>query len=141
MSEAETPRNVLDASVALKWVLKEDHSSKALALRDEFQRGFRELIAPDIFPVEVAHVLSKAVRQNKLKAAEAELHLANIWTTLPQLVSSLDLMERAFEISCDTRTSLYDALYLALAELEGPLITADAKVAKLKFPVVELHAL
>lgn len=134
-------RYVLDASVALKWVLDEDHSDKARNLREPYHRGDHELISPDIFSVEVAHVLSKGVRQNKLTKDEAELHLGNIWTSLPQLVPTIDLMERAFEISCDTRTSLYDCFYLALAEQEGPLVTADAKVAKLPFSVIELRAL
>jgi len=131
-------RYVLDASVALKWVLTEDHSVEARELRNAYRRGVHELLAPDIFMVEVPHVLSKAVRQRKLTSGEAELHLANVWTTLPQLVPSVDLTERAFEISCRFRTSYYDALYLALAVEEGPFLTADAKLAKLPFPVVEL---
>jgi len=134
-------RYVLDASVALKWVLDEDYSLKAREIREAYQRGVHELLAPDIFTVEVPHVLAKAVRQRKLTSGEAELHLANIWTTLPQLVPSIDLTERAFEISCRLRTSYYDALYLALAVEEGPFLTADAKLAKLPFPVVELSKL
>lgn len=134
-------RYVLDASVALKWVLNEDHSLKVRDLREAYQRGVHELLAPDIFMVEVPHVLSKAVRQRKLTSGEAELHLANVWTTLPQLVPSIDLTERAFEISCLFRTSYYDALYLALAEQEGAFLTADAKLGKLPFPIIELSKL
>lgn len=40
---------VLDASVALKWVLPEANSDKALALRDAFDRQVDELIAPHFF--------------------------------------------------------------------------------------------
>ena len=36
---------VLDACVALKWVLPEPDSSKAVALRDDFQRHIHELLA------------------------------------------------------------------------------------------------
>ena len=45
---------VLDSSVAVKWVLPELDSTKALRLAD-FQAGLHELIAPDVFPVEVGH--------------------------------------------------------------------------------------
>jgi hypothetical protein len=37
---------VLDASVALKGVFQEVDSANALRVRDEFQRGVCELIAP-----------------------------------------------------------------------------------------------
>ncbi len=47
---------VLDASVAVKWVLPEPDTVNAL--RDAYRNGIHELIAPDIFPVEVAHALT-----------------------------------------------------------------------------------
>jgi hypothetical protein len=37
---------VLDASVALKWVLTEPDSSKALSIRDDFRKQVHELLAP-----------------------------------------------------------------------------------------------
>ncbi len=43
---------VLDASVALKWVLPEPNSDKALALRDLAQLRIDELISPSFFPME-----------------------------------------------------------------------------------------
>jgi predicted nucleic acid-binding protein len=54
---------VLDASVGLKFVLKEPDSPNALILRDEFRRGLHELLVPDIYPVEVAHALTRAERK------------------------------------------------------------------------------
>ncbi len=53
-------RYVLDSNVALKWVLPEADSDKATALRDDYHAGIHELIAPDIFPVECLHALTKA---------------------------------------------------------------------------------
>ena len=43
---------VLDASVAIKWVLPEVDSPKALGVRNDYRRALRELIAPDIFKVD-----------------------------------------------------------------------------------------
>lgn len=43
---------VLDASVALKWVLTEPDSPKALFVRDDYRKQLHELLAPDLFPVE-----------------------------------------------------------------------------------------
>ena len=135
-------RYVLDASVALKWVLDEPEIDRALFLLKEYQLGAVELLAPDIFPVEIAHVLSKGFRQNKLTAAEADAHLASLLTTLPQLVPSIDLLPRAFAIAQETKTALYDALYLALGESENAaVVTADLKLAKLPYKVIAIENL
>ncbi len=101
-----------------------------------------ELVAPDIYPVEIAHVLAKGFRQGKLTAAEADAHLGNILTSLPQLIPSFELLPRAFAIAQQTRTGLYDALYLALGEAESiSVVTADLKLAKLSFNVIDIHEL
>jgi len=48
-------RYVLDSAVALKWVLPEIDSDKADRLRDDCRKAVHELLAADVFPVEVAH--------------------------------------------------------------------------------------
>jgi predicted nucleic acid-binding protein len=58
---------VVDASVALKWVLTEPDSNKALSLRDDFRNQLNELLAPDILPVELAHALTRAERKGIIK--------------------------------------------------------------------------
>ena len=45
---------VVDASVALKWVLPEAQSGEACKLRDDFQKRLHELLAPDVFPFVVS---------------------------------------------------------------------------------------
>ncbi len=49
---------VLSASVALKWVLPEIHADKAKQLRDDYENQIHELIAPDVFAVEVSQALA-----------------------------------------------------------------------------------
>ena len=49
--------NVLDASVILKWFLEEEGTSQALRLREEFYRGEREIVVPDLLLMEVANAL------------------------------------------------------------------------------------
>lgn len=53
-------RYVLDSCVALKWVLPEKDTPQAVWLRTAFRRGLHELLAPSIYPVEVAHALARA---------------------------------------------------------------------------------
>ncbi len=64
-------RHVLDASVALKWVLMEADSAKARQLRDDFRAGIHVLIAPDSFELEIAHALTKAERRGMIQDAAA----------------------------------------------------------------------
>src|SRR5260370_783903 len=62
---------VLDASVALSWVMPRPLTSKALALRDDFRNHIHELIAPSTFGAEVASGLTKAERQKLIPAVMA----------------------------------------------------------------------
>jgi predicted nucleic acid-binding protein len=54
---------IIDSNVALKWVLPEQGTDKAIQLRDDFRSAVHELLAPDIFPVEVLHALTRAERR------------------------------------------------------------------------------
>ncbi|MBI1829913.1 MAG: type II toxin-antitoxin system VapC family toxin, partial [Planctomycetes bacterium] len=62
---------VLDASVAIAWVLSRPQTAKALKLRDEYLNGIHDLIAPDIFPGETASALTKSERQKVISVGDA----------------------------------------------------------------------
>ncbi len=74
---------VLDASVAVKFVLPEHDSAKALTLEADFRNHVHDLIAPDTFPIEVAHALTKAERRGLLLPGEAETRLPVFLPTRP----------------------------------------------------------
>lgn len=137
-------RYVLDASAALCWVLPRPNTGNALQLRAEFQNAVHELIAPSVFPGEVASALTKAERQKLVPVGEARPLLGQIMRTPPVMHSYEPLLDRAVDISSQTRGGLYDCLYVALAEREGcELVTDDQKlVANLKphFPFIVLLA-
>jgi predicted nucleic acid-binding protein len=130
---------VLDSSVALKWVLPEADSGKAIRLRDEYRHGIHELISPDIFTPEVANGLATA-DQARIKAGEAGSLLLDIVRQTPVVHSSSKLLIRAIEVSIATRQAVYDCIYLALAETEPcELVSADdAFIRKMQaqFPFV-----
>lgn len=46
---------VIDSSVAFKWFVAEVDTDRAIRLRDDFLTGAIELVAPDFFPIEIAH--------------------------------------------------------------------------------------
>jgi predicted nucleic acid-binding protein len=127
---------VLDASVALKWVLPEPDSAKADQLRTEFVNGIHQLLAPEMFPVEVAHALARAERKKLLAPPQGSILLADVLTTLPRLVPALpDLLPKSFAIASRRRIGVYDCLYVALAQQEHcELITADIKLVRVLQP-------
>lgn len=122
-------RYVLDSNVGIKWVLPEADSPQAIALRDDFRQGLHELIAPDVFPVEVAHALARAERRGIIASPEAIVRFRQIAVVLPLLHFHLPLLPRALEIASQAKIGVYDCLYVALAEQEGcELITADKRL-------------
>lgn len=122
---------VLDSSVALKWALPEADSGKAIRLRDEYSNGIHELLAPDIFPSEIANGLASAERQQRIRPGESAIFLNDVLSAAPALHHSSPLLIRAMEIAISTKQAVYDALYVAMAEAQGcELVTADDKLAR-----------
>jgi len=120
---------VLDSCVALKYVLPESDSSKAIQVRDDFRNGVHELVAPDVFPIEVAHSLAKAERRGIILPGDGAKKMADVFVFMPDLHPYLPLLPRAFAIATAARLGVYDCLYVALAEREGcQLLTADARL-------------
>jgi predicted nucleic acid-binding protein len=120
---------ILNSSVGFKWHVQEIDSDKAVRIRDDFLKGVTELLAPDVFPVEIVHSITRAERQGRITPAEGAIHVQDMLVMLPDLHGSLSLLPRAYEISSLTRQGVYDCLYVALAEREGcELLTADTKL-------------
>jgi predicted nucleic acid-binding protein len=131
---------VLDASVALKWVLPEKDTPKAVSLRNAYRQQLHELVSPDVFPGELAHALTKAERRGILVPPEAARRLLLVLRAAPRLYPYLPLLRRAVEISSQSRVGVFDCLYVCLAEREGcEMLTADDRLVKnlqLQFPFV-----
>jgi predicted nucleic acid-binding protein len=123
---------VIDASTGFKWSVTEPLSDKAKKLRDGFRNAVHELLAPDLFPTEVANALLVAERRGAILPGQGTLFLADILTTLPRIHPSTPaLLPRAYAIAELMQASVYDCLYVALAEKEGcELITADDKLVR-----------
>lgn len=131
---------VLDSNVALKWVLPEPDSAKAISLRDDFRNQVHELLAPDILPVEVAHALARAERRKIIKPPEGTQKLVDVLNTPLQYQPYVSLLPRAFGIASAMQIGVYDCLYVALAIAEGcELVTADDKLIRnlqTRFPFI-----
>lgn len=113
---------VVDASVAVKWLVREEGTEQArelLTIPDP-------LIAPDWLFVEAASTFWKKVKRSELLWIHAERHLDDLPQFFDQVHTAADLVGAAFKWSLRLRHSVYDCVYLALAEREqAGLVTAD----------------
>jgi len=116
---------IVDASVAVKWVLPEAGSQAAAALREQD----RDLTAPSLIVAEVGNAIWRAARSGAVQRSEATegLEAALLW--FQSLVPLEELRSRALTLAIELKHPIYDCFYLALAERESaPLVTADEAV-------------
>lgn len=117
---------VVDASVALKWVLQEQGSDRAIALLADEMLG-----APDLFWVECANVLWVKARRGQIDRADANAALAAIDAAPVSAIPARSLVTAAQTIAFELDQTVYDCLYLAAALAQGAVfVTADEAFAK-----------
>jgi predicted nucleic acid-binding protein len=112
---------VVDASLALKWVLSEADSSTAITLLQKWNTDNMEVIAPALFTYEATNILYRQVVTGKLSFDEVKKLLTKLFSIgiLLSFAQHKEISIRAMEISHRFGLSAaYDAHYLALAEHE-----------------------
>lgn len=115
---------VIDASVAVKWVVEEPGTSEALALRRKAR-----LIAPELLIAECANILWKKARRKELTAEEARIAARLLQAAEFELLPTRALLEKATRLAMDLDHPASDCLYLALAvDQNCPLVTADERL-------------
>lgn len=113
---------VLDASVVVDLLL--DVKPYAPQVRQVVSRHAAALAAPHLLDVEVAQVLRRFVMARAITAVRAREALEDLAALPIQRFAHLPFIERAFDFH--QNLTVYDALYLALAEgLGGTLVTRD----------------
>lgn len=116
---------VVDASVAVKWVLPESDTDRAVTLLS----ADHQLLAPDLMQVEVANVLWKRYRRGELTAEDGTVLLTAMARVPVRRFADAPLLEAAFAIASTFGRSVYDSVYVALALREhARLVTADRRL-------------
>jgi predicted nucleic acid-binding protein len=115
---------VVDASVAVKWVVEEPDSGPARSL------AHARLEAPDLLHVECANILWKKARIGDLTRRDAAGCLDVLLHAPVTLTGSRELLDLALDLSLEWQHPVYDCVYVALAIRRGvPLVTADRRLA------------
>lgn len=123
---------VIDAGVALAALLDDDeHTAWAREVMSE-----RDLAAPELLSVEVAHLLRKSVSQGLLTAHEGRGALADLLDVVDDFYPHGPFVPRIWELQSNVTS--YDSAYVALAEALGaPLATLDRKLSRAPGPRCE----
>ena len=117
---------VVDASVVVKWLVDEDDSPLALALRAK-----QGVSAPDFVLIECRNVLLTKTRRKLLTPADAIRAESAIDAAGLELLPSQRFLTEAFALALELGEPIYDCIYLAAAiALDRQLVTADANFCK-----------
>lgn len=117
----------LDASVAVKWLLRdEDHVTHALALRTAIIAHDLAVTVPPNFPIEVAHALVRAVRRGRFDPGDLDRGIQAIMDLDFELDARPEIAIGAARLAHRLGTSAHDAAYLVVANARGAtFVTAD----------------
>jgi predicted nucleic acid-binding protein len=117
---------VVDASVAIKWVVDEAGTIEAVALRQK-----AKLIAPELLIPECANILWKKVQRKDLSKDVARIAARLLKGAELELLPMRALLEEATLLAIDLGHPAYDCLYLALAIANDcSFVTADERLAR-----------
>ena len=117
---------VVDASVIGHWLLTTRVPISELPEHDV--RGTL-LAAPHLLDAEVGHLLRRHVLTGVARPARARIALETFLAFPIERYPHATLLPRAFALR--DNATIYDALYLALAEaLQAPLLTRDRRLAR-----------
>ncbi|MEI5663863.1 type II toxin-antitoxin system VapC family toxin [Bosea sp. CCNWLW174] len=121
---------VLDASFIVKLLVDESGSRLAQAVLEGYEAAGSVFLAPSHALAEIGEVLCRKLRKGSIESVQFERAL----DSATRRVASNDLtslLAVAAKIAIDHGVSVYDALYVALADQAGALmLTADRKLAE-----------
>lgn len=113
---------VVDASVVIKWFIPEVHTIAAARLLEKKLR----LLAPNLIFAEVGNILWKKQRLQELTLDIASAILDDFKRLPFDSYENEFLLDAAWQIATTYKCTVYDSLYVALAQTENCLlVTAD----------------
>lgn len=118
-------RFVIDAGVALKWVVSEAGSEEAAGLKNA-----ASLMAPDLIVSQWCAALAEKVRRREMGVDDALLAARVLQHADLELRPMRTLLLEATRLALIVQRPIDACFYLALAVSEGcPLVTADVAMA------------
>lgn len=115
---------VVDASVVAHWILTRQPSQLPASLGADV-----ELAAPHLIDAEVGHAIRRHLLMGLISTDRAKIALEDFMVLPIERYAHTTLLPRAFALR--DNATIYDALYLALAEaLDTNMLTRDKALAR-----------
>ena len=119
-------RLVVDASVAVEWLVAEEDSDAA----DRLLAGGDDLHAPRLMASEVANALCRKARMGEIERGRAGILMAAVSEMPVHWSSDETVCADAVRLAVALDRPVYDCVYLALAHrIDTQLVTADTRFA------------
>ncbi len=114
---------VIDASVAIKWLVEEQGTVEALSILAK-----AKLSAPDLLVAECANILWKKVRRDEFCKDEARIAAGLLEQADIEILPTRHLLASSTRLAIELDHPAYDCIYLALAiERDWQFATADER--------------
>ena len=120
---------VVDASMAVKWLVVEEHTQEANALARRWSAEGTQMVAPYYMRVEATNAIYKRMVRGESTLEAVAIGIEVLLSMAIEFRDVSGLHIRATQLASELRQgAVYDAHYLALAEsLECELWTADQR--------------
>src|SRR5688572_1359356 len=137
------PSVVVDASIAVKWLVPEPGSDWAIQRRESWREQDLFPCAPDFLLVELHNIIWKKARRGQIQPTDPVIGLVPTFGLNLNWWPAQSLLSTAFLRAIQHDITIYDALYVALAQhLRATLCTADLVLAaKLRDAGISLDVL
>jgi predicted nucleic acid-binding protein len=117
---------VVDASVAVKWLVYEESSDIAVA----FARNNNSFVTPRMIVTEVANALARKAIQGVISSENAKQQFTKLPYFFDEIFSVDDLVANALHNACQFRHPVYYLIYVEGARRRGiQLVTADQRLS------------
>ncbi len=123
--------HVLDTSALIRLFFADGPMPAGLVeLARDVDAGGAALVAPELIWVEAAHAVQRKLRRGELSSSERDAVWRALRRTPVEVLPIVRHVDRALALSVALDVSVYDAMYLAVAEhVDGRLWTADKDLA------------
>ena len=113
---------VVDASLAVKWLVREDDTDKALAMLRAWYDDEVTPAAPHLLPFEVANALHRKVLRGQLSVGDSARMILQLRGSRLELHQTADLHSRALELASELQQvpQLPPQHYAVLQSLGNP---------------------
>ena len=118
---------VLDASIAVRFLLAEDLSEKAELVLEDFLKGKLDLLSPELLVYEVGNTLWKSIKKGFIGLDEALKKFSYfLELKIPSITLRVEDYREALRWSVKNNATYYDSIYIwSYLKVGGTLLTAD----------------